>query len=154
MNERIQHELELIAHPELWCAEDWLELRAGRSRWYTCCTPQENKEENTSRGQYKEHVLSRYHRSTQNREQYISNNNIKSTTYSTGDNNKYHNHLPQPPAHLWGLKPPQHTHVGNRFFEFEYINMLQDYFYSLLSCRNVTLWSPNTTVSERDTPIP
>ena len=78
--ERIQHELEIIAHPELWCAGDWLELRASRSQWYTCCTPQKNREENTSRGQYKEHVLSRYHRSTQNRNQYIMNNNIKSTT--------------------------------------------------------------------------
>ena len=39
-----------------------------------------NKEENTSRDQYKEHVLSRYHRPTQNRNQYTLNNNIKSTT--------------------------------------------------------------------------
>ena len=30
-----------------------------------------NKEENTSRGQYNEHVLSRYDRPTQNRNQYI-----------------------------------------------------------------------------------
>ena len=80
VNERIQHELEIIAHPELWCAGDWLELRDTRSRWYTCCTPQNNREENTSRGEYKEDVLSRYHRSTQNRNQYILNNNIKSTT--------------------------------------------------------------------------
>ena len=71
VKERIQHELGIIAHPELRCAEDWLELRASRSRWHTCCTPQNDKEENTSRGQYKEHVLSRYHRPTQNRKQYI-----------------------------------------------------------------------------------
>ena len=37
------------------------------------------QEENTSRGQYKEHVLSRYHRPTQNRKQYILNHNKKST---------------------------------------------------------------------------
>ena len=80
VNERIQHELELIAHPELCYAGDWLELRASRSRWYTWCTPQNNREENTSRGQYKEHVLSRYHRPTQNRNQYTLNNNIKTTT--------------------------------------------------------------------------
>ena len=38
------------------------------------------QDENTSRGQYKEHVLSRFYRPTQNRKQYILNNNIKSTT--------------------------------------------------------------------------
>ena len=54
VNERIQHELELIAHPELCYAGDWLELRASRSRWYTCCTPQWKREENTSRGLYKD----------------------------------------------------------------------------------------------------
>ena len=37
------------------------------------------QEENTSRGQYKVHVLSRFHRPTQNRKQYIQNNNITST---------------------------------------------------------------------------
>ena len=79
--------------------------------------------------------------------------------------NKYKNHWQQHQAHLWGLKPPHHTHLGNRFFEFEYINIIQDSFSLLLSscrnvtlrshipCRNVTLRSPNTTVSERDTPI-
>ena len=59
--------------------------------------------------------------------------------------NKYKNHWQQHQAHLWGLKPPHHTHLGNRFFEFEYINIIQDYFSLLLSCRNVTLRSPNTT---------
>ena len=48
--------------------------------------------------------------------------------------------------------PPHHTHLGNRFFEFEYINIIQDYFSLLISCRNVTLRSHNT-VSEHDTPI-
>ena len=78
--------------------------------------------------------------------------------------NKYKNHWQQYQAHLWGLKPPHHTHLGNRFFEFEYINIIQDSFSLLLSCRNVTLRShipcrnvtlrfPNTTVSERDTMI-
>ena len=95
VNERIQHELELIAHPELLCARDWLELRASRSRWFTCCTSQKNKEENTSRVQYKEHVLSRYHRPTQNRKQYISDNNIKPIKYLTGDSITHKNHLQQ-----------------------------------------------------------
>ena len=65
-----------------WTLMCWRLARAegeSKSR-YTCCTPQKNREENTSRGQYKEHVLSRYHRPTQNRIQYILNNNIKSTT--------------------------------------------------------------------------
>ena len=80
VKERIQHELGIIAHLEIWCAEDWLELRTSRSRWHACCTPQITKKKITSRGKYKEHVLSRYHRSTQNRNQYILNNNIKLTT--------------------------------------------------------------------------
>ena len=80
VKERIQHNLVIIAHPEIWCAEDWLELRTSRSRWHVCYTKQITKKKITSRGQYKEHVLSRYHRPTQNRKQYILNNNIKSTT--------------------------------------------------------------------------
>ena len=48
--------------------------------------------------------------------------------------------------------PPHHTHLGNRFFEFEYIEIIQDSFPLMLSFRNVTLRSHNT-VSERDTPI-
>ena len=78
--------------------------------------------------------------------------------------NKYQNHRQQHQAHLWWLNPSHHTHLGNRFFEFEYINIIQDYFSLLLSCRNVTLRShipcrnvtlrsPNTNVSECDTPI-
>ena len=99
VKERNQHELGTIAHSEFWYAGDWLELRVSRSRWRTCCTPQNNKEENTSRGQYKEQVLSRYHRPTQNRKQYILNNNIKSTivlkrwqstsTITIGNNTKH-----------------------------------------------------------------
>ena len=38
------------------------------------------KGKHTSRGKYKAQVLSRYHRPTQNRKQYTSNNIIKSTT--------------------------------------------------------------------------
>ena len=77
--------------------------------------------------------------------------------------NKYKNHWQQHQAQLWGLKPPHHTHLGNRFFKFEHINLIQDSFSLLLSFRNVTLRSPNTcrnvtlrsniTVSERDTLI-
>ena len=80
VKERIQHELGIIAHPKFWCVEDWLDLRTSRSRWHACCTPQITKKKITSRGQYKEHILSRYHRPTQNRKQYILNNNIKSIT--------------------------------------------------------------------------
>ena len=59
--------------------------------------------------------------------------------------------------------PPHHTHLGNRFFEFEYIKLIQDYFPLMSLCRNVTLRShipcrnvtlrSHNTVSERDTPI-
>ena len=136
--ERIQSELETIAHPEIWRDEDWLELRTSWKRWHVCCTPQLTKRKHTSTGQYKTQVLSRYHRPTQNRKQYISNNNIKPTKYLTGDNNKYHNHWPQPQAHLWGLKPPHHTHLGNRFIKSEYISIIQDSFSLLSWCRNVT----------------
>ena len=170
--ERIQYELGTIAHPEIWRDEDWLELRTSWKRWHVCCTPQITKKKITSRGQYKAQVLSRYHRPTQNRKQYISNNNIKPTKYLTGDNNKYHNHWPQHQAHLWGLKPPHHTHLGIRFFKPEYISIIQDSFSLLSWCRNVTLrspqysfillsWclnvtlrSPTILVSECDTPIP
>ena len=107
--------------------------------------PTNNKEKHTSRGQYKAQVLSRYHRPTQNRKQYISNNNVKPTKYLTGDNNKYHNHWPQHQAHLWGLKPPYHTHLGDRFFEFNYIYIIPYSTPLFLLCRNVTLRSPNTT---------
>ena len=79
VKERIQHELGIIAHPEFWYAEDWLDLRMSRSRWHAWCTPQITKKKITSRVQYKEQVLSRYHRSTQNRKQYLLNNNITST---------------------------------------------------------------------------
>ena len=48
--------------------------------------------------------------------------------------------------------PPHHTHLGNRFFEFEYIKIIQDSFPLMLSCRKVTLRS-HKIVSERDTPI-
>ena len=123
-----------------------------------------NKEKHTSRGQYKAQVLSKYHRPTQNREQYISNNNIKSTTILnswqptntwTIDNNTI---IGTPSITI--LSTPIRTQAstpysfGNSFFDFGYINIIQDYFSLLLSCRNVTLRSPNATVSERDTPIP
>ena len=77
--ERIQSELGTIAHPEIWRGEDWLELRLSWRRWHVCCTPKLTKRKHTSRGQYKAQVLSKYHRPTQNRKQYILNNNIKST---------------------------------------------------------------------------
>ena len=78
--ERIQSELGTIAHPEIWRGEDWLELLLSWRRRHVCCTPQITREKHTSRGLYKTQVLSRYHRPTQNRKQYISNNIIKSTT--------------------------------------------------------------------------
>ena len=99
VKERIQSELGIIAHPEICYAEEWLELQTSRGRCYVCCTPQITKKKITSSGQYKEHVLSRYHRPTQNRKQYISNNNIKPTKYLTSDNNKYKNHLQQHQTH-------------------------------------------------------
>ena len=37
--------------------------------------------------------------------------------------------------------PPRHTHLGTRFFEIEYIKIIQDSFSLMLSCRNVTLRS-------------
>ena len=46
--------------------------------------------------------------------------------------NKCKNHWQQHQAHLWGLKPPHHTHLGNRFFEIEYINIIQDSFSLLI----------------------
>ena len=59
--------------------------------------------------------------------------------------------------------PPHHTHLENRFFEIEYIKLIQDSFPLMLFCRNVTLRShiscrnvtirTHNTVSERDTPI-
>ena len=59
--------------------------------------------------------------------------------------------------------PPHHTHLGNRFFEFEYIKLIQDSFPLMLSCRNVTLRShipcrnvtrqSHNTVQNCDTPI-
>ena len=59
--------------------------------------------------------------------------------------------------------PPHHTHLANRFFEFEYIKIIQDSFPLMLSCRNVTLRShipcqnmtlrSHNTVSESDTLI-
>ena len=70
--------------------------------------------------------------------------------------------------------PPRHTRLGIRFFEFEYIKIIQDSFPLMLLCRNVTLRShipcqnvtlrshmlcrnvtlrSKNTVSERDTPI-
>ena len=48
---------------------------------------EENKK---SRGQYKTRVLSRYHRPTQNRNQYILSNIINQLWYSTCSNNKYY----------------------------------------------------------------
>ena len=51
MTERFQQDLEGIAHG--------LEMSASQSWWYTLCTPQKKEEdENRSRGQYKEHLLS------------------------------------------------------------------------------------------------
>ena len=59
--------------------------------------------------------------------------------------------------------PPHHTHLENRFFEIDYIKLIQDSFPLMLFCRNVTLRShiscrhvtlrSHNTVSERDTPI-
>ena len=90
-----------------------------------------NKEKNTSRGQYKEYVLSRYHRLTQNRNQYILNNNIKSTTIlnrwqATNTwtiNNKTIIGTPS----ITTSSTPMRTHAStsysleNRFFENKYI---------------------------------
>ena len=149
-----------------------VELRTSWSRWHVCCTPQITKKKITSRGQYKAQVLSRYHRSTQSKKQYISNNNIKSTTILNRWQQQVQEPLATTQAHLWGLKPPHNTHLGNRFFKSEYISIIQDpfsllswcrnvtlrspqYSFILLSwCRNVTLRSPTILVSERDTPIP
>ena len=145
MKERIQHELGIIAHPELWYAEDWLELRASRSRWHTCCTPQNNKEENTSRRQYKEQVLSRYHRSTQNRKQYILNNNIKSITILNRWQQQVQEPLATTPSTPMRTQASTRYSFGKRFFIFEYIKIIQDSFSLFLLCRNVALRSPNTT---------
>ena len=59
--------------------------------------------------------------------------------------------------------PPNHTHLGTRFFEFEYFKIIQDSFPLMLSCWNVTLRShipcrnvtrqSHNIVSKRDTPI-
>ena len=109
VKERIQHELGIIAHPELWYAGDWLELRTSRSRWHVCCTPQITKKKITSRGQYKEHVLSRYHRPTQNRKQYILNNNIKSTTIL----NRWQQQVQEPLATI--PSTPMRTHASTPY---------------------------------------
>ena len=63
----------------LICVGDWLEFIESRSWWYTWYTPQKKKKEKTRRGQYKKHILSRYHRPNQNRNWYMMNNSIKST---------------------------------------------------------------------------
>ena len=152
--ERIQSELGTIAHLEIWRDEDWLELRTSWSRWHVCFTPQITKKKITSRGQYKAQVLSRYHRPTQNRKQYISDNNIKSTIIPNRWWKQVQESLTTTQAHLWGLKPPHHTHLGIRFFKPEYISIIQDSFSLLSWCRNVTLQSPTILVSERDTLIP
>ena len=59
--------------------------------------------------------------------------------------------------------PPHHTQLENRFFEIEYIKLIQDSFPLILLCRNMTLRShilcrnftirSHNTVSECDTPI-
>ena len=41
--EEDQSKLEALAHPEIRCDEDWLELRLSRRRWHVCCTPQITK---------------------------------------------------------------------------------------------------------------
>ena len=120
----------------------------------------------TSRGQYKAQVLSKYHRPTQNRNQYILNNSIKSTIILNRWQQQVQGSFITTQAHLWGLKPPHHTHLGIRFFKPEYIRIIQDSFSLFFLCRNVTLRSSTTMyrnvtlrsstilVSERDTPIP
>ena len=55
------------------------------------------QEEDTSKDQYKEHVLSRYHRPTQNRNQYTLNNNIRSTTILNRWQTKTHESLTTAP---------------------------------------------------------
>ena len=46
---------------------------------------------------------------------------------------------------------PLHTHLGIRFFEFEYIKIIQDSFNVIVPERDTPI---PYTVSERDTPIP
>ena len=81
MKRKIQSKLEALAHPEIRSNEDWLELWFELKTMARLLHSTNNKEENIKvGGQYKTQVLSRYHRPTQNRKQYISDNIIKSTT--------------------------------------------------------------------------
>ena len=48
--------------------------------------------------------------------------------------------------------PPNQTILGVKFFEIEYLPLIQHIFPLILSCRNLTLRSKNN-VSECDTPI-
>ena len=73
VKERIQHELGTVAHPKFWYAGDWLELRTSQSRWHVCCTPQITKRK-IQVGVSTRHKY--WVGPTQNRKQYISNNNI------------------------------------------------------------------------------
>ena len=77
MKKKIQSKLEALAHPEdpMWrrLARVTVESKMTARLLHSTIKQEEN---NKSRGQYKTRVLSRYHRPTQNREQYISNNII------------------------------------------------------------------------------
>ena len=154
MKEKIQSKLEALAHPEIWCDEDWLELRLSWRLWYVCCTPQWTKTKHTSRGQYKTRVLSRYYRATQNRKQYISDNNIKSTILLNRWKQQVHKSC------VTTSNTPMRTQVstpysfGYRFFSFEFINIISRFiiFIPLVSVRDTPL--PYYYVPERDTLIP
>ena len=168
MKRRIQSKLEALAHPDIRSNEDWLELRLTWRRGYVCCTPQLTKKTKPkSRGSVQTQVLSRYHRPTQNRKQYISSNIINRLQYSTCSNtstiiiNKYRQ------VHTWGLTPQYHTHLGIRFIRLSILTSFKiHYLYSsrvgtwhsdphhtiLVSERDTLI--PYYYVSERDTPIP
>ena len=65
--------------------------------------------------------------------------------------NKYKNHWQQHQAHLWELNPPHHTHLGIRFFKFEYINIIQDYFlyyYRVGTCHSDPIYRVETWHSD------
>ena len=134
MKRKIQSKLEALAHPEIRSNEDWLELRLSWRRRYVCCTPQLTKKtKHKSRGSVQTQVLSRYHRPTPNRKQYISSNIINQLWYLTCSNNKYYiiNNYRQ--VHTWGLKPQYHTHLGIMFIRLSILTSFKIH-YLYFSC--------------------
>ena len=113
MKRKIQSKLEALAHPEIRCNEDWLELRLSWRRRHVCCTPQFNKRNiqvgvSTKHGYWVD-IIGQL-KIENSIYQIISQNQLQ---YSTCGIYNYHNPWLQHQAHQWGLTPPHHTHLRN-----------------------------------------